>query len=92
MSDSPSSLLHTIKAAATRLAVSESTIRRLLIAKKLRVTRILGRTLISESELQRLIEQNTDRSNPSSDAVSELDPNQSEKAKAPMVLDGHKYL
>jgi excisionase family DNA binding protein len=76
MSATESLLLHTIRAAAVRLAVSESTIRRLLRAKELRATRIKGRTLVSESELQRLIEQNTDRSNPSSDALSGPDPDQ----------------
>ena len=92
MPDSPPPLLHTVKAAAARLAVSESTIRRLLMAKKLRATRILGRTLISEAELQRLIKQNTDRRDSTSDQPSNPDPDQFGEAKSPMVLHSHKYL
>jgi excisionase family DNA binding protein len=51
MSKTGTPLLHTKEAAAARLSLSKSTIGRLLKAKKLRGTRIMGRTLISEAEL-----------------------------------------
>jgi excisionase family DNA binding protein len=92
MTDSKLPLLHSIKASATRLAVSESTIRRLLKGKEIRATRILGRTLISEAELRRLTEQKTDRDNPPSDPPSDTNPDQSIEAKPLMVRNSHKYL
>jgi excisionase family DNA binding protein len=54
MSDGQQPLLHSIWAAASRLGVSESTIWRLIRQGKLQPTRILGRTLLSEAELQRI--------------------------------------
>jgi hypothetical protein len=50
---------------------------RLLRAGELRPTRIMGRVLISESELQRLIQQNTDRGDAASDRLSNPIPDQS---------------
>jgi len=47
-------LLHSIDAAATRLGVSVSTIWRLIRSGQLRTVKIRGRTLVPESELQRL--------------------------------------
>ena len=47
-------LLHTIPRSAKRLGVSERTVWRLLRTGKLRASRVLGRTMISEAELQRL--------------------------------------
>jgi excisionase family DNA binding protein len=92
MSKTGSPLLHTKEAAAARLSLSKSTIGRLLKAKKLRVTRIMGRTLISEAELQRLIDESTDRGDPDSDKPSDPDPDQPDKAKLLPVLHSHKYL
>jgi excisionase family DNA binding protein len=92
MPDSPPPLLHTVKASAACLAVSESTIWRLLRAGKLRPTRITGRVLISESELQRLIQQNTDQGDPASEQSSNPNSDQSGEPKAVMILHGHKYL
>ena len=53
MSEVPQ-LLHSIDDAATRLGVSVSTIRRLIRSSQLRTVKIRGRTLVPESELQRL--------------------------------------
>ena len=53
MSEVPQ-LLHSIDDAATRLGVSVSTIWRLIRSGQLRAVKILGRTLVPESELQRL--------------------------------------
>lgn len=92
MSKTDSPLLHTKEAAAARLSLSKSTIGRLLKAKKLRATHIMGRTLISEAELQRLVEESTDRGDPDFDQPSDPDPNQSGEAKQPLVLHSHKYL
>jgi excisionase family DNA binding protein len=86
MPDSPPPLLHTVKAVAARLAVSESMIWRLLRAGELRPTRIMGRVLISEAELQRLIEKHTDRGTPSREANQDTS-----EAKPLMVLHSHKY-
>ena len=47
-------LLHSIDDAATRLGVSVSTIWRLIRSGQLRTVKIRGRTLVPESELQRL--------------------------------------
>jgi excisionase family DNA binding protein len=49
-------LLHSIDDAATRLGVSVSTIWRLIRSGQLRTVKILGRTLVPESELQRLVQ------------------------------------
>ena len=53
MADDLAPLLHTIRGSARRLGVSESTVWRLLRSSKLRTSRVLGRTMISEAELQR---------------------------------------
>jgi excisionase family DNA binding protein len=53
MADDLAPLLHTIRGSAGRLGVSESTVWRLLRIGKLRTCRVLGRTMISEAELQR---------------------------------------
>ena len=51
-------LLHSIGAAAARLGeLSESTIWRLIRSGKLRPVKILGRTLIPESELRRVAQE-----------------------------------
>jgi excisionase family DNA binding protein len=92
MPSSPPPLLHTIKTAAARIAVSPSTVQRLVKAKKLRATYVMGRTLISEAELQRLIEANTDPANASSSASAGPDSDHSSEAKPPMVRHRHKYL
>jgi hypothetical protein len=55
MADGPVPLLHTVRGSAKRLGVSESTVWRLPRAKKLKPTRILGRTLVADAELQRLV-------------------------------------
>ena len=47
-------LLHSIDDAATRLGVSVSMIWRLIRSGQLRTVKIRGRTLVPESELQRL--------------------------------------
>ena len=47
-------LLHSIDDAATRLGVSVSTIWRLIRSGQLRAVKIRGRTLVPDSELQRL--------------------------------------
>jgi excisionase family DNA binding protein len=58
MTNKQQQLLHSISAAATRLGeVSDSTICRLIRSGKLRTVKILGRTLIPESELQRLAQE-----------------------------------
>jgi len=49
-------LLHSIDDAATRLGVSVSTIWRLIRSGQLRTVKILGRTLVPESELRRLVQ------------------------------------
>ena len=46
--------LHSIDDAATRLGVSVSSIWRLIRSGQLRTVKIRGRTLVPESELQRL--------------------------------------
>ena len=46
--------LHSIDDAATRLGVSVSTIWRLIRSGQLRAVKIRGRTLVPDSELQRL--------------------------------------
>jgi hypothetical protein len=55
----PPPLLHPVPRAAARLSVSESSIWRLLRLGKLYPTYVLGRTMISESELQRLAAETT---------------------------------
>ena len=52
-------LLHPVPHAAARLGVSESSIWRLIQEGTLRPTCVLGRTMISESELQRLVAEAT---------------------------------
>ena len=47
-------LLHSIDDTATRLGVSVSTVWRLIRSGQLRAVKIRGRTLVPESELQRL--------------------------------------
>ena len=47
-------LLHSIDDTATRLRVSVSTIWRLIRSDQIWTVKILGRTLVPESELQRL--------------------------------------
>lgn len=54
MPDSQQPLLHSIWDAADRLGISESTVWRLIRQGKLRATRLRGRTLLSEAELQRI--------------------------------------
>jgi Helix-turn-helix domain len=54
-----SPLLHPVQRAAERLGVSESSIWRLLRLGKLHPTCVLGRTMISEGELQRLVTETT---------------------------------
>ena len=49
-------LLHSIDDAATRLGVSVSTIWRLIRSGQLRAVKIRGRTLVPDSELQRLVQ------------------------------------
>jgi excisionase family DNA binding protein len=49
-------LAHSIDDAAARLGVSVSTIWRLIRSGQLRTVKILGRTLVPESELQRLVQ------------------------------------
>jgi len=51
----PPPLLHSVRQAAQRLGVSESSIWRLLQMGELYPTSVLGRTLISEAELLRLV-------------------------------------
>jgi hypothetical protein len=53
-------LLHPVPRAAERLGVSESSIWRLLRLGKLHPTCVLGRTMISEGELQRLVAETTE--------------------------------
>ena len=53
MGDDLVPLLHTVPASAKRLSVSERMVWRLLSIGKLRASRVLGRTMISEAELQR---------------------------------------
>jgi excisionase family DNA binding protein len=48
-------LLHTVPRSARRLGVSERTVWRLLRTRKLRASRVLGRTMVSEAELQRFV-------------------------------------
>jgi excisionase family DNA binding protein len=58
MSEGQQPLLHSIAAAAARLGeLSESTIWRLIRNGKLQAVKILGRTLVPESELQRLAQE-----------------------------------
>jgi excisionase family DNA binding protein len=52
-------LLHTVRGAADRLNVSESSIWRLLRQGQLRRTSVLGRTMLSEDELQRFVTEAT---------------------------------
>lgn len=52
-------LLYTVPQAGQRLGVSESSIWRLLRLGRLRPTCVLGRTMISEGELQRLVTEAT---------------------------------
>jgi excisionase family DNA binding protein len=54
-------LLYSIKDAAARLGVSESTVWRLIRQGRLRATRLLGRTLLAEAELQRIAEVAADK-------------------------------
>ena len=49
-------LLHSIEEAATRLGVSVSMIWRLIRSGQLRTVKIRGRTLVPESEIQRLVQ------------------------------------
>jgi len=49
-------LLHSIEEAATRLGVSVSTLWRLIRSDKIRTVKILRRTLVPESEIQRLVQ------------------------------------
>ena len=53
MGDDLVPLLHTVPGSAKRLSVSERMVWRLLRIGKLRASRVLGRTMISEAELQR---------------------------------------
>jgi len=57
-------LLHTVPKAAGRLGVSESTVWRMIGAKELSPTRVRGRTMISEAELQRYVAESTTRPRP----------------------------
>ena len=54
MPDNEQPLLHTIPGAAARLSLSESSIRRLIRSGEFRAVKVLGRTLVPETELQRL--------------------------------------
>ncbi len=61
MSDDQPPLLHSINGAAARLGeVSESTVWRLIRSGKLRAVKVLGRTLVPESELQRVAQEGAD--------------------------------
>jgi len=57
MSDIERALLHTVKAAATRMSVSPSSIWRGIKQQDIEAVHLFGRTLIPESELLRLIEE-----------------------------------
>ena len=54
-------LLHTVRRSAERLNVSESTVWRLIRRGQLNPTYVLGRTMLSEGELQRLVTEATKR-------------------------------
>ena len=91
-------LLHSIKAAAVRAGVSESSIWRLRRKGKLRTVKVLGRTMVPESELQRLA-QPTDGATygsmtpPAGDiGASDQEPDENGGATMPMVRGSHKYL
>ena len=90
-------LLRTIEVAATRLGVSESTIWRLIRNDKLRIAKILGRTLVPESELQRLaqpaVRDPCRSAQPAAfNEVSQTEPKSNQEAQTPMVKGSYKYL
>ena len=68
-------LLHTVPQAAERLRVSESSVWRLLRLGKLCATTVLGRTLISEAELQRFVAEATRARSRSPQLPAERDEN-----------------
>jgi len=90
-------LLHSIKNAAKRVGVSQSSVWRLIKEGQVRPVKILGRTLIPESELQR-IARPKDQPTPvqaeplTEDGPVKPAPKPEDAVKMPMVKGSHKYL
>jgi hypothetical protein len=90
-------LLHSVNDSSQRLNVSPSSIWRLIRRGELRTVKILGRTLVPESELQRIAQPKDEPTLVHAEPLTEDGrvkpaPKPDDTVKMPMVRGSHKYL
>jgi hypothetical protein len=85
-------LLHSVEDSSQRLNVSPSSIWRLIRRGELRTVKILGRTLVPESELQRIAQPKDEPALVHAEPLTGDGPKKPNDAvKIPMVRGSHKY-
>jgi predicted DNA-binding transcriptional regulator AlpA len=86
----PPPLLRTVPRAAERLGVSESTVWRLIRLRQLNPTCVLGRTMVSEEELQRFVAEATKPRQTPLQSITTPDMNLDEPAPQDVPVNGRR--